>query len=138
VVDESRAESRVRMALVGGFALLALLLAAAGIYGVLAHEVAQRTQEIGVRLALGASPGEVLFGALRRGLGLASAGVVVGLVLAVALTRFLTGVLYGVEPADPLSMALGSGVLLAVAAVACWVPARRAARVDPVVALRCE
>ncbi|PTX90726.1 ABC transporter permease [Opitutus sp. ER46] len=121
--------------LLGG---VALLLAAMGVYAVIAYAVSQRTREFGVRLALGAQPRDLLAQVLRQGLALGLAGIVVGLGLAVALTRLLQGFLYGVSPFDPLTFALIPALLLGVAGFACVVPARRAMRVDPVEALRAE
>jgi predicted permease len=125
-------------ALLNAFALLALLLATLGIYGVLSHAVAQRTNEIGVRMALGATPREILLSFGRGGLMLTMAGLAIGLGLAIAAARSMTALLYGVRPDYAATAALVSLVLLAVAALACFVPARRASRVDPVVALRSE
>jgi putative ABC transport system permease protein len=105
---------------------------------VLAYLVNQRTREIGVRLALGARPSDVLWMVVSRGLWLAGLGVAVGLVAALVLTRLMQGVLYGVTPTDPLTFVGVSAVLLGVAAFASWLPARRATRVDPLVALRAE
>ena len=141
-LDEVLAESvsfhRFQMLLIAVFAGLALVLAAVGTYGVMSYLVAQRTQEIGVRVALGAVPGDVLALVLRRGLALAGAGALLGVAGAAALTRLLASQLYGVRPLDPLTFGAVTAVLLLVAAVACWLPARRAAKVDPVVALRSE
>jgi predicted permease len=122
----------------GLFGGLALVLAALGLYGVLAYTVAQRTQELGVRLALGAAPGDVAALVVRQGLGVAGIGVVLGTLAALGAGRVLASVLYGVSPRDPVVLASAAALLLAVAATASWVPARRAARVDPVVALRSE
>jgi putative ABC transport system permease protein len=117
---------------------LALVLAATGLFAVMAYAVAQRQREFGVRMALGAAPGDLQWLVLRRGLVLAAAGVVIGLSAAWGLTRFLQSVLYETSPHDPVTYASVAGVLLAVAAAACWLPARRAARVDPMIALRAE
>jgi predicted lysophospholipase L1 biosynthesis ABC-type transport system permease subunit len=125
-------------ALLGAFALLALLLASLGIYGVLSYAVTQRTKEIGVRMALGAGSREIMLSFGKRGLALALAGLVAGLLLAVGATRLLTALLYGFRPEYASTAALVSFILLLVAALACFVPAHRASRVDPVVALRNE
>jgi putative ABC transport system permease protein len=129
---------RFSMTLMAGFAALALILAAAGVYGVMAYVVGQRTHEIGVRIALGAAPQNVLKMILRRGLALALVGAALGLAASIVLTRFLRTLLYGIQPTDAVTFVVVTLTLLAVAFVACWLPARRAARVDPMVALRYE
>jgi predicted permease len=130
--------SRIASAFFGSFGALGLLLAAIGLSGVLAYAVAQRTKEIGVRMALGADRVDVLKMIIGEGLALTLAGVVVGLLLALALTRALASYLYGVSPADPLTYLATTLILIAVALLACYLPARRAADVDPMTALRCE
>jgi putative ABC transport system permease protein len=132
------AAPRFLAVLLGGFGTIALVLASLGIYGVLAYTVSQRTREIGVRIALGAPPRGVLGMVIRHAMALTAVGMVIGLVGALALSRFLREQLFEVSPTDPIVYA-GVAVLLgAVALLACWVPARRAARVDPMVALRYE
>ena len=118
------------------FAVIALVLAAVGVYGVIAYSVAQRTREIGVRVALGAQRSNVLTLVLAHGAGLAGAGIGIGLAGALGVTRFLRAMLYGVSPFDPMSFVAVTFVLSAIALLASYVPARRAARVDPVEALR--
>ena len=125
-------------ALLSAFALLALLLASLGIYGVLSFAVTQRTNEIGVRMALGATSGEVLVSFVRQGLALTVTGLAIGVGLAVAASRAMTALLYGFQPGYVPTVTVVALVLLAVAALACLVPARRASRVDPVIALRSE
>ena len=138
VVAASLATPRLTGFLLGTFAVIALLLAAVGIYGVLAYLVSRRTHEIGIRLAIGADRGQVVRMVLGQGIGLATLGLLAGIVGALGLTRLMTSVLYDVTPADPWTYASVIGGLLAVAAVASAIPALRAARVDPVTALRIE
>ncbi|MBO0800304.1 MAG: ABC transporter permease, partial [Blastocatellia bacterium] len=138
LVDVSVAPQRFILITLGLFAGLALLLAAVGIYSVMAYTVTQRTHEIGIRLALGARPGEVLRLLLRQGMRLAGFGAGAGLLAALALARLLKFSLYGVCANDPLTLSAGALLLLGVALVACWIPARRATRVDPMIALRSE
>lgn len=132
----SLAPQKLIAVLLGLFALLALLITAAGIGGVLAFSVGQRTQEIGIRMALGASRGAVLWMVLRQGLGLVCLGLALGAVAAFSLTHLMRTILFGVPPTDPLTFALVLAALLGVAAVACIAPARRATGINPVVALR--
>jgi predicted permease len=137
-LSESVAAPRFRALLIGVFALLALALSMAGIYGVMAYSVAERTREIGIRLALGAQPGGVLHLVLRQGMRLVAAGLVVGLGAAFVATPLLTSMLFEVKPFDPATFAEACGALFVVAFVAIYVPARRATDVDPMVALRHE
>ena len=138
VVFESSSQQRFVALLLGLLAGLALLLAAVGIYGVIAHSVAQRTHELGIRMALGAGSRNVLNMVLGEGLRVALAGVAVGLIGAWGVTRFIASLLYGVRPTDPATFTLAPLVLIAVALAACYIPARRATKVDPMVALRYE
>ena len=131
-------DRRLPMQLMSVFALLALTLAAVGVYGVMAYSVAARTREIGVRVALGAQPSNVFGMVVRQGMKAAVIGLGLGLLGAVALGRVLTTLLYGVRATDVLTLAGVAGVLLGVVLAACLVPARRALRVDPLDALRSE
>jgi predicted permease len=135
---ESITLRRVSMVLIGSFAAMALLLAALGVYGVLSHAVGRRTHEIGVRLALGARQSAVFWRVVLEGMTLAALGVGIGVLASLALTRYLTSLLFGVEPSDPATFAAVVVVLGLVALLACWIPARRATRIDPLVALRYE
>src|SRR5690606_26856423 len=136
--DRAVAPTRFALLLIGAFAVVAAILAAIGIYGVLSTTVRQRTAEIGVRVAFGATRAGILRLFIGRGLALSAAGVALGIIAAAALTRLATSMLVGVRPDDPLTFAATAAALLAIAAVACWVPARRAARLDPASALRDE
>ena len=126
------------LVMLGIAAAVALLIGVVGIYGVIAHAAAQRTREIGLRMALGAQIGDVRRLFLRHGLALTAAGIAIGIGVAVVLTRVISAYLFGVSPIDPLTYAVVSAVLAAVALVATYLPARRAARVDPLVALRTD
>ena len=129
---------RLTTVLLGLFAALALAISAAGLAGVIAYAVSQRTQEIGIRMALGADPGRVLSMLLRQGMGSVAIGLGLGLLGALGLSRLISGLLFGVEPTDPLCFAGSAGVLLLVALVACFLPARRATVIDPMLALRAQ
>jgi predicted permease len=137
-IGESMRMERALAALIAGFGLLALALASVGIYGIMAYSVANRTNEIGIRLALGAQPGQVRGMILRESTWLAVAGIVVGVGAALPLTRLVKSMLYGIQPYDPTTITAGILVLLAVALAASWIPARRAAGVQPMEALRHE
>jgi len=138
VLDGSLSGRRFNMALSAIFAAVALALAVVGIYGVMSYSVTQRTHEIGVRMALGARQIDVLLMVVGQGGGLALAGVALGLMASMAMTRFLSSLLFGVSATDPVTLAAVSALLATVALVASWIPARRATRVDPMVALRHE
>ncbi|HEX5964587.1 MAG TPA: FtsX-like permease family protein, partial [Pyrinomonadaceae bacterium] len=138
VLGREASQRRLGMILLTAFAVLALLLASLGIYGVLAYFVAQHRNEIGVRLALGATPARILLLVLQKGMKLTLLGVAIGLAASFALTRLMTSLLFGVKAVDPLTFAAVPVLLAGVALLACWIPARRAAKVDPMVALRYE
>jgi predicted permease len=138
VVDGSLADRRLNLVLLGLFAGVAVVLTAVGLYGVIAYLVAQRTREMGIRMALGARAGDVVGLVMRQGMRLAALGVALGLVAAVALTRVMAGLLYGVAPRDPVTFGAVAALLAAVALLATYVPARRASRADPMLAIRSE
>lgn len=138
ILDEEVVQRRLGAALLTAFAALAVLLASLGIYGILSYFVAQHAPEIGVRLALGASRGDILRLVLGRGMTLALGGVALGCLGALALTRLMSSLLFGISPSDPATFALGALLLTALALLACYLPARRALEVDPSVAMRCE
>jgi putative ABC transport system permease protein len=138
LLDDSLRERRFHLALLGAFAAVALLLAALGVYGVMSHATTERTHEIGVRMALGARAVDVSRMVMRQGAVLAAAGAIGGVLGAVAVTRLLRGMLFGVTPLDPLAYLSAGVLLLGAAGLACYLPARRAARLDPVRALRVE
>ncbi|MGA9771464.1 MAG: ABC transporter permease [Blastocatellia bacterium] len=138
ILANSVAQPRFSVLLLGIFAALALVLAAVGIYGVMAYSITQRTREIGIRMALGAQSGDVMKMVLREGFKFAVTGIGIGLAGAFLLTRVLTSLLYGVSAADPLIYGAVSIILASVALIACYIPARRATKVDPLIALRYE
>jgi predicted permease len=137
-IDAAMQQERIFVTLTSGFGLLALILAAVGIYGIMAYSVAQRTHEIGIRLAVGAQQGQVRGMILRESTWLAMMGILVGATAASLLSRMVKSMLYGIQPYDPATMAGGILILLTVALAASWVPARRAAGVQPMEALRHE
>ena len=138
MVATATASRRFSMQLLAAFALLALVLAAVGIYGVMAFVVGQRTREIGIRIALGARPGAVVRLVMRQALALAAAGVIAGAATALLMTRLLTGLLFEVRANDPFTYSAIACLLGATAALAAWRPARRAATLDPITALRAD
>jgi putative ABC transport system permease protein len=141
-MDEIRAESvapeRLNLTLLSIFAGIALVLAVVGIYGVMSYSVTQRTHEIGIRMAIGAQPADVFRMVLSQGMMLAAIGVAIGLISAFLLTRLMRTMLFGIEPTDPVTFASIAILLSAVALIACYIPGRRATKVDPVVSLRYE
>ena len=141
VVSESLESRNLPIILLGAFAALALILASIGIYGVVSYSVTRRTPEIGIRMALGANKGQIFGLIVKQAIWMAGAGLVLGVVAAIALVRLLPSfshLLYGVDQSDPLTLLGVSGVLLIAAVVACYIPARRAVRIDPVDCLRTE
>jgi putative ABC transport system permease protein len=138
LVRDSVSTRRITFIVLGSFSALALVLAAIGIYGVISYSVAQRTQEIGIRMALGAKPGDVLRMVIAQGAKLAGAGVVIGIVASLGLTRLMTNLLFSVSSSDPATFAAMAIALALIAMLASYIPARRTSRVDPMSALRCE
>jgi putative ABC transport system permease protein len=138
LVSNSIAQPRLNLSLLVTFAVLALVLAAVGVYGVMAYAVTQRTQEFGIRMALGATSSDVLKQVFREAGRVAALGLALGLIAAVVLTRLMSSLLFGVKPGDPMTLGATAVILLIVASAACYVPARRATRVEPLVALRHE
>jgi ABC-type antimicrobial peptide transport system permease subunit len=136
LVDKAVSPRRFVVMLLGGFALFALILASLGIYGVISYSVSQRTQEIGIRMALGASAGDLQMRIMMQTLGLAAIGMVLGVSASWVLARALGGILFGVTASDPVTFIGMPVVLIAVAALAGYLPARRASRIDPMLALR--
>ena len=138
ILGQSVAPARGSMMLLGLLAVIALLMATIGVFGVLSYNVSRRAREVGIRMALGAEPSSVRRLVLRQGLTQAAIGVVIGVAGALWLTRFMSSLLFNVSPSDPLTLVAVSGLLGLTAAVACYVPASRATRVDPLVVLRAE
>jgi predicted permease len=137
-IDRSLVRQKLVARLASFFGLLALLLACVGLYGVLSYSVALRTSEIGIRMALGAGTADVLKLVLKNGVALTLIGVALGVSGAFALTRVIAGLLFGVKPTDPITFVAVSAAMIVVALIACFIPARRATKVDPLVALRYE
>jgi ABC-type antimicrobial peptide transport system permease subunit len=138
LLNNSIAGPRLQTVLLGAFGALGLILACVGVYAVISYSVAQRVREMGIRQALGASPGVIRSLVLREGMTLAATGVAAGVLAALALTRYLSTLLYTVKPTDPAVFAAVSALLVVAAAAGCWFPARRATTVDPVTVLREE
>ena len=138
LLDNSTRRREFSGLLLGAFAVVAFLLAIMGLYGVMSYAVARRTREIGIRIAMGAQTGDALSLILRQGMRLALAGIVIGLLGSFILTRFLASLLFGVSATDPLTFSGVSLLLAGVALAACWLPARRATKVDAIIALRCD
>jgi ABC-type antimicrobial peptide transport system permease subunit len=138
LLDRANGSQRFLMQILTALAMLALMLAAVGIYGVLSYAVSQQTRDLGIRLALGAQTHDILTLTLKRGMGLALLGVAMGGAAALAMSKLIEGLLFGVTATDPLTFGGIAVLLTLVALLACWIPARRATKVDPVIALRGE
>jgi len=136
IVSNSVSRARLFAVLAAAFAIIGALLAAIGVYGVTAYAVTQRTRELAIRLALGARPRELIVLVIRHGVARTVVGLVLGLIGSLALSRYLQGVLFGITPLDPLTFVAVSAIVLMVAVVATFIPARRTTSVDPIVALR--
>jgi putative ABC transport system permease protein len=136
IVDQALFGSRIGVTMLSVFGILALALASVGLYGVIAYSIARRRREIGVRMALGAAPGTVVKLVLTEGMSLVLAGAGLGMIAAFGIGRMISGMLFGVSAMDPVSLVVAALVLLTVAAIACYLPARAASRLDPLVALR--
>ena len=137
-IESNVSQPRFRTMLIGVFAMLALILAAVGVYGLISYSVTQRTREIGIRVALGAAPRQVMGPVVREGVILAVIGIAIGLAGAFAAARALSAFLFGVGASDPLTLAAVALIMLLVAMVASYIPSRRALKVDPVIALRAQ
>jgi predicted permease len=136
LLRDTLAARRFTLTLLSGFSFVAIVLASIGLYGLVSFSVSERTAEIGIRLALGAGADSVVGLVMRQGMIIATAGLIGGVVVSLALTRYLTTMLFGVTPTDPLTFVLLAAAVAAISALACYVPARRATRVDPLVAIR--
>ena len=138
LVNDSLRQRRFNLVLLVSFAVLALALAGIGVYGSISYSTRQRTREIGVRIALGAQTGDVMRLIIGQGLVLALTGIGIGLIASLALTRLMKGLLFGISATDPVTFIVISLLLTCIGLLACWIPARRATKVDPLVALRYE
>ena len=138
IVDQAVSPRRLVLMLLGFFSVLATILASVGIYGVISYAVSQRTPELGIRLALGATVGGILWLVIKQGMKPVVLGLLIGLAAALALTRVVQSLLFGISATDPLTFTINAVLFFCVGLVACWLPARRAAQVDPITALRNE